>query len=176
MRQSPSAVATPRDRVIRSHPMRRASIVALLIAAGCGGGGGSGLADAGPGPGGVDAQERYPVGRACVTAADAGTTVTVVATPALECPSRACMSVAGGNRARCTSACDRDEDCVAAPEALDCAGGFVCAAVVELGPFCCVPLCVCADDVPSPPPLPAACEPANPQNQCCNLEGRPACF
>jgi hypothetical protein len=131
-----------------------------------------------------------PVGRPCFIGADAGTgSETILASPALECQSRICLSLSetftGGKPAQdlCTGECERDDDCDKVPES-PCKGGFTCAVPVTAGPFCCKKMCICNDYLTIPAgglQLPAACDPSNPINECCNLDGRrenpdyPAC-
>ncbi len=119
-----------------------------------------------------------PVGRQCFipgTGFDGGIPLEVVGSPALECQSRTCLHVAGREPDLCTAECEGDSDCDTSPES-PCKGGFVCMVPVYVGDFCCKKLCVCRDYLPNPdagaPPLPAACDPANALNECCNLAGR----
>jgi hypothetical protein len=39
------------------------------------------------------------------------------------------------------------------------------------GSFCCEKLCICKDQFTAGA-APAACDPSNPINECCNLDGR----
>ncbi len=125
-----------------------------------------------------------PVGRKCfIGDPDAGVAAgSIVASPALECQSRTCMRVPqekdlpeGSEYADlCTAECDTDDDCDRVPES-PCQTGFTCAVPVVVGPFCCRKLCICKDYLVLPDeglPTPAACDPANQDNTCCNLPGR----
>lgn len=124
-----------------------------------------------------------PVGRKCFIGLDQGDdSQAIVASPALECPSRTCLKVPlettlpeGGEYDNlCTAECESDEDCDRVPES-PCVNGFTCAIPVVVGPFCCRKLCVCKDYIVVPEggrPVPAACDPDNAANTCCNLEGR----
>jgi hypothetical protein len=107
--------------------------------------GGSGGIDGGL----VDAGES---GRLCTTGAMA-TDPTVLASPALECPSRVCLHAQGSDADMCTARCTTAADCVNA-SASACTSGFVCQVVVNVGPFACQPFCVCA----STPIQPPACD------------------
>jgi hypothetical protein len=56
-----------------------------------------------------------------------------------------------------------------------CKTGFTCAVPVVVGPFCCRKMCICKDYVVIPDgglDEPAACDPDNVGNACCNLPGR----
>jgi hypothetical protein len=113
------------------------------------------------------------VGRQCFIAGDGGAS-TIVSSPSLECPSRTCLRYQG-NADLCTAECRKDGDCVQEGEA--CSGRFVCAVATVAGPFCCRKLCVCEDYIffdgsVLTAPTPAACNPSEPLNGCCNLEGR----
>jgi hypothetical protein len=124
-----------------------------------------------------------PVGRICFIGVDAGNAQqAVIASPALECPSRTCLHQPrqgelpmGSEYADlCTAACDSDDDCEKVPES-PCVTGFTCTVPVVVGPFCCRKLCVCKDYLLIPDgglALPAACDPNNDTNTCCNLPGR----
>jgi hypothetical protein len=125
--------------------------------------------------GGVACKEN-PVGRQCfipTSAADGGVPVTIVGAPALECQSRTCLHVANTTPDLCTGECEADDDCDTSPES-PCMGGFVCMVPVVVGNFCCKKLCVCRDYLEGGvvPTAPAACDPAIPANECCNLSGR----
>ena len=115
--------------------------------------GGSGTGADG-GAGGVDGAaivvDGAPSGRLCSIGQDAAGLGTVIASPALECPSRTCLHVAGATTDQCTARCEDAEDCVASAESA-CAAGFTCQAVVAAGPFACETFCVCADRVPPAP-------------------------
>jgi len=129
-----------------------------------------------------------PVGRIC----DLGTetpqaTEVVVASPSLDCVSRTCLRVPlgrdlppgsvypDGNNGLCTAECTADSDCDRVPES-PCITGFTCAVAVTVGPFCCKKFCVCKDYVVVPDTgtieVPLACDGANADNACCNLDGR----
>jgi hypothetical protein len=132
----------------------------------------------------VGACSTNPVGRICFIGNDAGTDQeTVVASPALECQSRTCLHVAGKSPDLCTAGCSSDDECDKSPES-PCAGGFACVIPVTVGPFCCQKQCVCRDYIVIPDggvATPDVCNSANPDNECCNLDGRrgnpdyPAC-
>jgi hypothetical protein len=129
-----------------------------------------------------------PVGRIC----DLGTQLpepseVVVASPSLDCVTRTCLRVPlsrelppgstypNGTNGLCTAECTSDDDCDRVPES-PCITGFTCGIAVTVGPFCCKKFCICKDyvDIPDSGKLstPAACDPTNADNQCCNLEGR----
>lgn len=132
---------------------------------------------------GVAACSENPVGRKCFIGADAGNSMqSVIASPALECPSRTCLHTPlegklpeGSEYADlCTAECSSDDDCDKVPES-PCISGFTCAVPVVTGPFCCRKMCVCRDYLVIPDggvPLPAACDPNDQTNTCCNLPGR----
>lgn len=122
------------------------------------------------------------VGRKCFTGFEVDDDQAIIASPALECPSRQCLHVPqetelppGSSYAdQCTAECSSDDDCERVPES-PCQTGFTCTIPVTVGPFCCRKLCVCRDYLVIPEggrPIPAACDPDNPENTCCNLEGR----
>lgn len=138
-----------------------------------------------------------PVGRLC----DLGTqppqpSEVVVASSSLDCVTRTCLryplnrdlppgaTYPSGNNGLCTAECSSDDDCERVPES-PCVTGFTCGIAVSVGPFCCRKFCICKDYVMVPPSgelaVPAACDPANEDNACCNLDGRtgssayPAC-
>ncbi len=154
--------------------MRRRNILAVAIAAVLG------LAAAGC--------SDNPVGRICFIGTDAGNdTQAIIASPALECPSRTCLHqpLQPGAPATapdypeafadlCTSECSEDGECDKVPES-PCVNGFTCAVPVVVGPFCCRKMCICKDYVVIPDggiKLPAACDPNIEENKCCNLPGR----
>jgi hypothetical protein len=131
-----------------------------------------------------------PVGRICdLGIENPDETESVVAAPSLDCQSRTCLKVPldrelpegsrypTGNLGLCTAECDEDGDCDRVPES-PCKTGFTCAVPVVVGPFCCRKMCICKDYIVIPDggvPLPAACDPDNEDNTCCNLPGRPEC-
>lgn len=141
-----------------------AMVVAVLVSTGC---------------------AENPVGRKCFIGTDAGNAgQSVVASPALECPSRQCLHYPkdtgkippeGAEYADlCTAECSGNDDCDKVPES-PCISGFTCTVAVQTGPFCCRKMCVCKDFLLIPDggiPTPAACEPENPANTCINLPGR----
>lgn len=129
-----------------------------------------------------------PVGRIC----DLGTALpapseVVVASPSLDCVSRTCLRVPQskelppgsaypeGAAGLCTSQCETEEDCDRVPES-PCVTGFTCGIAVTVGPFCCQKFCICKDYVVIPEDgqldTPAACDPNDDNNACCNLPGR----
>ncbi len=117
-----------------------------------------------------------PVGRQCFipgTGQDGGIPLEVVGSPALECQSRTCLHIASHEPDLCTAECEVDGDCDTSPES-PCKDGFVCMVPVYTGDFCCKKLCVCKDYVTGTDITtePAACDPANALNECCNLAGR----
>lgn len=130
----------------------------------------------------VAACSDNPVGRKCFIGADAGTSSqSIIASPALECPSRTCLHVPlqkelpeGSEYADlCTAECSGDSDCDRVPES-PCQSGFTCAIPVVVGPFCCRKQCICKDYLLIPDgglPVPAACVPGVAGNTCCNLPG-----
>jgi hypothetical protein len=129
------------------------------------------------------------VGRLCDLGAQAPTIDnTVIASPSLDCVSRTCLHFTadrppppGGspqpiNSGLCTAECSADTDCDRVPES-PCITGFTCAVAVKaLDEFCCRKFCICKDYILLPPSgeqsRPAACDPNEPLNTCCNLEGR----
>src|SRR5687768_3566388 len=127
--------------------------------------------------------EENPVGRICFIGADAGNdNQAIIASPALECPSRTCLHQPlqgqlpmGSQYADlCTAECASDDECDKVPES-PCVNGFTCAIPVVVGPFCCRKMCICKDYLLIPDgglPAPAACDPSKEENTCCNLEGR----
>jgi hypothetical protein len=126
-----------------------------------------------------------PVGNICFIGADAGNPdQAIIAAPALECTSRTCLftPLQGGaslppdseHAALCTAECSSDSDCDRVAGS-PCQTGFTCAVPVVVGPFCCRNMCICKDYLVVPDeglPRPAACDPENPDNRCCNLAGR----
>ena len=132
----------------------------------------------------VAACSDNPVGRKCFIGADAGSSSqSIIASPALECPSRTCLHVPmqpghelpeGSEYADlCTASCSGDDDCDRVPES-PCVTGFTCMIPVVVGPFCCRKQCVCRDYLTIPDggiPVPAACVPGVEGNTCCNLAG-----
>lgn len=149
-------------RLVRPISMAVVTIALAALAVGCGG---------------------EPVGRKCFIGNDAGTpTTSVIASPALECPSRTCLQVplqaelpeGSEYTSLCTAECASDDDCERVPES-PCQTGFTCAIPVVVGPFCCRKMCICKDYLVIPDggvPDPAACIADNPDNGCCNLPGR----
>ncbi len=129
-----------------------------------------------------------PVGRICDLGSQTpAATEVVVASPSLDCVSRTCLRVplsrelpAGstfpsGNNGLCTAECSDDSDCDRVPES-PCITGFTCGIAVTVGPFCCRKFCICKDYVVVPEggslATPKACDAANADNACCNLDGR----
>ena len=126
-----------------------------------------------------------PVGRRCFIGADAGNdNQAIIASPALECPSRTCLHFPKDEGATppegaqyadmCTAECSGDDDCDKVGES-PCVSGFTCAVPVVVGPFCCRKMCICRDFLIVPDggiPDPEACNPDLDENTCCNLEGR----
>lgn len=134
--------------------------------------------------------EDNPVGRLC----DLGTATpqvdeAVVASPSLDCVSRECLRVpkgrelppgstfTEGNTGLCTAECSSDDECDRVPES-PCVTGFTCGIPdgIAVGAFCCKKLCICKDYIVVPASgqlgIPPGCEADNPENKCCNLEGR----
>lgn len=126
-----------------------------------------------------------PVGRRCFIGDDPGNDEqAVIASPALECPSRTCLHYPkdqgvtppeGAEYAdMCTGECESDDECDKV-ENSPCVSGFTCAVPVVVGPFCCRKMCICRDFLVVPEggiPEPEACNADNAANQCCNLAGR----
>lgn len=123
-----------------------------------------------------------PVGRKCFLGTDAGPMQSVIASPALECPSRQCLHTPqerdlpqGSEYADlCTAECNGDGQCDKVSES-PCVNGFTCAVAVTTGPFCCRKMCICKDYLVIPDgglKTPAACDPTNPDNveRCENLQ------
>jgi len=134
----------------------------------------------------LGACSENPVGRKCFISAgaDAGAVgaQSIIASPALECQSRTCLRVPlqkelpeGSEYSDlCTAECSSNDECDRVPES-PCVTGFTCAIPVVVGPFCCRKMCICKDYLVIPDgglPAPAACDPSNSANQCCNLAGR----
>lgn len=129
--------------------------------------------------------EENPVGRKCFIGTDAGNeSQSVLASPALECPSRQCLHYPkatgkvppdGAEYAdMCTAECSSNSDCDKVPES-PCVSGFTCSVAVQTGPFCCRKMCICKDYLLIPDggiPVPAACDPDNQANRCINLPNR----
>jgi hypothetical protein len=127
--------------------------------------------------------EENPVGNKCfVGVSDAGTNQAIIASPALECVSRTCLQVplqatlpeGSEYSPLCTAECSSDSDCDRVPES-PCVNGFTCGVPVVVGPFCCRKMCICRDYLLIPDGgliTPAACDPSNADNTCCNLPGR----
>ena len=121
-----------------------------------------------------------PVGRRCYIGGDAGiSSQSIIASFALECPSRTCLHVPlqselpeGSEYADlCTAECSEDSDCDRVPES-PCVSGFACAIPVIVGPFCCRKQCICKDYLPDGGlRVPAACVPGVEGNTCGNLPG-----
>lgn len=129
-----------------------------------------------------------PVGRICDLGSQPPTaSEVVVASPSLDCVTRTCLRVPlgrelppgsaypDGNNGLCTSECSSSDDCERVPES-PCISGFTCGIAVTVGPFCCKKFCVCKDYVVLPDNgqlgVPKACDAANADNACCNLDGR----
>ncbi|HEY1816385.1 MAG TPA: hypothetical protein VGG74_28760 [Kofleriaceae bacterium] len=116
----------------------------------------------------------------------AGGTIPGPLIPSGECPSSTCLAVPLSNALPAgsiypppgyglsTVECASDDDCIAESP---CVSGFTCGVppALTVGPSCCEKLCICRDYVAVPPsglPTPAACDPTNADNACCNLAGR----
>jgi hypothetical protein len=129
--------------------------------------------------------EENPVGGFCWLGSDAGAVATTTISNGYECQSRMCLQVplAAGhelpaehrsNDPLCTGHCESDDDCERVPSS-PCVNGFTCAVATAVGPFCCERLCICKDYLIIPDggiPVPAACDPDEPDNRCVNLPGR----
>lgn len=114
--------------------------------------------------------EDKHIGRICelgTTAVDAGSSgssVAIISSPALECPSRICI-YPGGDSANvantgplCTAGCGSNDDCSDGetgpkgdPNDRHCENGFVCMWPTTVGDFMCQRFCVCRDFVVEPP-------------------------
>jgi hypothetical protein len=130
----------------------------------------------------ASACSENPVGRRCFIGADAGNdTQAIIASPALECPSRTCLHYPkddgvtppeGAEYAdMCTAECEADDECDKVPES-PCVSGFTCAIPVVVGPFCCRKMCICKDFLLVPAdglPIPEACIAGRPENTCINI-------
>jgi hypothetical protein len=126
-----------------------------------------------------------PVGRKCfIGEPPMNDTQAIIASPALECPSRTCLHYPQDQGATppadaefadmCTAECESDDDCDKVAES-PCVSGFTCAIPVVVGPFCCRKMCICKDFLRVPEggiPTPEACLASDASNTCCNLEGR----
>ncbi|WP_428267479.1 hypothetical protein [Haliangium sp.] len=129
--------------------------------------------------------DENPVGRKCFIGLDAGTpNQAIIGSPALECQSRTCLQVpepaslpeGSEYSPLCTAECQADSDCDRVPES-PCQTGFTCAVPVVVGSFCCRKVCVCKDYLEDGVlPEPAACDPDDERNTCCNLPGRGECL
>jgi hypothetical protein len=96
------------------------------------------------------------VGQRCVIGGDAGDPgEVIVASPSLDCPSRTCLHMPGGQDL-CTAACASDSDCEKVAGS-PCASGFACAVPVVVGPFACQTMCICRDDLEGEVTTPEAC-------------------
>ena|SRR5688572_23959667 len=115
--------------------MRALPLLALVWLIGCGSDGGDGAPDA------------AVAGRLCSTGFDAGTP-TVIASPALECASGLCLHVEGSAMDMCTARCEGAADCVEGASSA-CTAGMMCVIPMDVGPFACQQMCVCADQVPA---------------------------
>jgi len=119
----------------------------VLLLAGCpehGSGGMMNVPDAA-----VPPDAPFESGRAC----DVGVPTTneiVVASPALDCPSRVCLRIPNATPDECTAGCVFASDCVNSPVS-SCTAGYTCEPVVSVGPFACRSFCVCSDRAPPPP-------------------------
>ena len=130
-----------------------------------------------------------PVGRKC----DLGEQTpqanqVVVASQSLDCVSRTCLRYPptrelppgsvplAANIGLCTAECTSSDECERVPES-PCVLGFTCGIATTAGPYCCRKFCICKDYVVVPESgelaAPPECDPAEPKNACCNLEGRP---
>lgn len=123
-----------------------------------------------------------PVGRRCFIGSGADNEgQAIVASPALECPSRICLHVPQDELAvppegaeyadMCTAECSSDDDCDRVPES-PCVSGFTCAIPVVVGRFCCQKMCICKDFLIVPEgglETPMACDPSRPENTCTNI-------
>jgi hypothetical protein len=124
-----------------------------------------------------------PVGRKCfIDTPNLSDDVTIVSSPALECPSRTCLRVPrqtelppGSEYTNlCSAECNSDDDCDRVPES-PCQTGFTCTIPSAVGKFCCRKMCVCKDYLIIPDGgviEPAECDPGDETNKCCNLPGR----
>ena len=131
---------------------------------------------------GAPACSENPVGRRCFIGIDAGNdTQAIVASPALECPSRLCLHVPKDDGVTppaeaeyadmCTNDCGSDSECDKVPES-PCVSGFTCAVPVVVGRFCCQKMCICKDFLIVPEggiPTPEACNPELTENTCVNI-------
>jgi hypothetical protein len=127
-----------------------------------------------------------PVGDVCNYGAPATSPNQVILASASSCNGGACLRFplqrelpAGasynGDVGLCSAVCEDEGDCFRIPES-PCVTGFACGIVQTVGPACCQKYCVCKDYILLPesgePPVPQACDAANPANACCNLDGR----
>ena len=102
------------------------------------------------GPPPPDAAVLEESGRACSIGTTTGDTEIVIASPALECPSRMCLRIHNLVPDECTARCTTAAECI--PSSVSaCTAGFVCQPVMEVGPFACQSVCVCADRAVAPP-------------------------
>ena len=159
--------------------MRALAILWGTALVGCGGSGSGLPADAG--------HDAAPIGRLCDLGTATSPDETVVASPSLDCATRVCVQVPLGRElpagssyppsgnGLCSAQCETEADCERVPDS-PCTTGFACGVVITVGPFCCQTFCVCKDYVVVPDggqlPVPAACDPTNANNTCCNLPGR----
>jgi hypothetical protein len=119
-----------------------------------------------------------PVGRKCFIGDDPDLGQNVITSPALECPSRSCLYMAGqaaSDSSLCTAECSSNDDCDKVAES-PCETGFSCTIPTVTGPFCCRKMCVCNDylnnSLDGGPVDTEACNPDLEENTCINLPGR----
>jgi len=127
-----------------------------------------------------DTLSSKPVGQRCYAGAEAElASEAIIAAPALECPTQACLHVpvdegqpdTAAPADLCTAACTEDAECAGVADT-PCESGFVCAIPVVDGPYCCQGQCMCADYLsPDAPTMPPECEPGVQANTCCNIPG-----
>ncbi len=129
----------------------------------------------------VGCSDAPVVGNVCRLASQPDVDQVVIDSPSFDCESHLCLSAppeAGApvseQSPMCTARCEVDDDCNVFGDT-ECESGFACAIPVQVGRFCCERMCVCRDGLnpeEDPSDVPAACDPSNAANTCCNLPGR----
>jgi hypothetical protein len=86
---------------------------------------------------------------------------------ATDCPSKLCLyypdtsaPLDGPETPLCTALCSSDSDCPGSTPL--CPGGFRCEVAMELGPFACQKMCICAAALESDSTLEGACDQVTP--------------
>ena len=127
------------------------------------------------------------VGNKCRPSFATDSSQTAISSPAFDCTERICLETPlpvghklpenSEHTPQCTAMCESDDECVG-HDATTCQSGFACFVPTAVGRFCCQPMCVCRDFLDREthnPTVPAACDPNDANNTCCNLPGRARC-